>query len=161
MARKFKFALEVVLRLRQRREASARAGFTAAKSTVDEIMRHVDRLDQAYHRQNRWARAAVLGEGADDFAPYRQIVSTLRAEALSQRQHLLHAGMEFTRRRTELLEAMRQRKALQRLKENLALKHEASAARKLSRQMDDSHAAFRHNQLADVLSAAGLTETLP
>jgi flagellar export protein FliJ len=132
---------EILLRLRRREESAAREAFSAAQSRVAEIRSRLARVRSALSAQGAAARAALL-EGRSDTEVYRRWVAELRRASSLEAAHLSAAAEELEARRGALLEAMKQRKAMDCLARSQADREEASAARGAARAAEDEHAGY-------------------
>jgi flagellar export protein FliJ len=132
---------EILLRLRRREESAAREAFTAAQARVGEIRSRLARVRTALSSQDAAARAALLAGRAGTQAYGRWVAELRRASSL-EAAHLSAAEDDLEARREALLEAMKQRKAMDCLARSQSLREEASAARVSARTAEDEHAGY-------------------
>jgi flagellar biosynthesis chaperone FliJ len=138
---RFRFSLDVVLRLRERREQSARQQVARSRAQCDAALAEVERLQSAVTRQDRWHRLMLEDEPARGFvnrAFSRDLVDGLRLQ-LSRRSEELRAAQERAARdRATLLEAMRRRQSMERLRARRLRTHLAMAHRLETAEREDA-----------------------
>lgn len=140
MARKFQFEFETILRLRQQREEVLRQEFATAKRDAAVIKGQIRRMLDAMRLQNRWARTAIAA--GQNLPGYRQALRDAQMDVLTQESNLAVAQQAMDAKRIELLEALKQRKAISRLRERLAMEHATQTQRTTVRDQDDLHATY-------------------
>lgn len=144
MVNKRTFRGEAVLRLRRRLEADARCVFLAALGDVESLGSRVASLSAAMDAHDDEVRRAVrVGADAATLGAYRQCAVGIRWALTVERRRLQTARETLRRRRVGLLEAMKDRKVLARLRDRLARRSGLSRDRTETRQRDDAHAAHR------------------
>ena len=138
---RFRFSLDVVLRLRERREQSARQRVARSRARCDAVLAEVERLQSAVVRQDRWSRLALEDESARGFVNLsfcRDLAGGLRAQ-LARRSEELRAAQERAKRdRTALLEARRSRQSMERLRARRLRTHVAVAHRLETAEREDA-----------------------
>lgn len=138
MVRDTAFRLEGILRLRRQRERIASQLFTGARDRADAIDRRIQRLQAALSEHSHAQREAVSAGSKNSALQTDRLTDAIAAEA----NRLGPANELLRQRREDLLDAMRRRKALDRLKEKRAAAQALRADRRLGREREDTHAAF-------------------
>jgi len=143
--RRFRFGLDAVLRMRERREHAARQQFAQSRAKVDALANGLERLRNALARQHRWARMTLgdAGQAGVDMEFYRQALQSVQAEYGLQVQRLWQAREAEQQDRAILLAAMRHRKALERLRQRRQARHEATQQRAATAELDDLYVSDR------------------
>lgn len=143
MSGKFRFNLDVVLRLREQREQAARQSLAAALAEANRIGGTVRRLSDALTSAQAAARSRVAAEPRRaEAAIDRQGAAELQRELTAQGVRLADAQRRLASQRERLLEAMRQRKALGRLKEIRQRRHRELSERRFTFELDDLFSSF-------------------
>ncbi|MCL2701630.1 MAG: hypothetical protein FWE88_08045 [Phycisphaerae bacterium] len=140
--KRFRFSLDVMLRLRERREQSARQQVARSRARCEAASAEVERLKSAILRQDRWGRLALADEptrGVVDMAFYRELVDTMRAQLIRRSEELSRAQARAVRDRQALLEAMRRRQSMERLRARRLREHLALAHRLETAEREDSY----------------------
>jgi flagellar export protein FliJ len=102
--------LSVLWRLRRQDEDSARQAFESARSQADAAETHVRRLRHLLEAHNAEARSA-LSSDPPALARYRESAGQLTATLADAVRYLAEARVELERKRAELEQALRERKA--------------------------------------------------
>ncbi len=132
------FRLEGILRLRRQRERIASQLFTGARDRANAINMRIHRLQAALSEHSHAQRDAV--SAGSDNSPQQ---TDRLADAISAEVNRLEPANELLRqRREDLLDAMRRRKALDRLKEKRTAAKALRADRRQGREGEDTYAAF-------------------
>ncbi len=134
----FRFRLERVRALRERREDAAKQELAGA------MMRHrhcEDEVDAAVARL-AGARAAQVDatrvvSSATEMLARQAYLERAERSHHATRQDLQRRELELAQRRTALTEAARERQALERLKENRRADHEREEARREGLMLDE------------------------
>jgi flagellar export protein FliJ len=142
MSRKFRFNLDVVLRLREQREKAARQGLAAALAEAQGIEIAARRLGEALTKQQAQRRATIEAEATSAATSDRASAVELQRELAAQGVRPADARRRLAAQRERLLEAMRQRKALGRLKELRQRRHAEVAERRFTFELDDLFSSF-------------------
>jgi flagellar export protein FliJ len=133
--------LKLLLSPIRQREQQARQDFARATQHVQALEADARRARLAMGEQDRWARSAIdAGPGAD-LAGYRQAVTELGEELVRKGRELAAANERLQARRRDLVELMKQRKAMERLLHRQEAEAAADGLRKDTREMDQAHAA--------------------
>ena len=143
MKSKSKFRYEVLLRLRQQREKSASQRLTATLIEARLSQATIRRLSLAINRETASVREALqlsVVATMQNFSAYRQTISELRLATASENSRLTRIHDELVDARVELVEAMKYRKAIQRLKARTGARSNAQQSRLATAQLDDMHA---------------------
>ncbi len=143
MQKRSKFRYEVVLRLRQQKEKAASQDLACALMETQRAKSNMDRLAAAVGRETVAARACLqlsAGVTPQGYGRYRQAVTDLRLAMAKEGVRMTKIQDELTIARARLIEAMKHRKAIQRLKNRMILSSRAIEARQATAQLDDLHA---------------------
>ncbi|MCY2925283.1 MAG: flagellar FliJ family protein [Planctomycetota bacterium] len=142
MARRFEFSAQALLRARRQEELSARQALAGAQGHAAQADRALTAAKAVLAELDESARQAVaVGTSGSGLGVYRTCVRNARA-ALSLRQaEAVAAGQQLRRCRLALADRLKQRKALESVREHQAAAHGRVAARRETDQLDDEHAA--------------------
>jgi flagellar export protein FliJ len=132
--------LSVLWKVRRQGEDACRMAFESARSQAAAAEVQVRRLRGLLEVHTTAARTAMLNDPAA-MARYRQSVAELGAALVDASRFLAEARLELERRRAELEEAVRQRKAAEALRRREAMAEAAAQNRQESRTSEDLHAA--------------------
>ncbi len=143
----FRFRLERVRALRERREDAAKEALAGAmvqhQRCADAVARAAERLDHA--RESQLQSAAGPVSGTDLIAGQAYLERAEKAHQAGRRELYRHE-MELNRRRDVLTEAARDRQTLERLKEQRRRDHEKELARLEGLALDEiAINGFRRN----------------
>jgi len=130
-----------MLRLRERRELLARRQAARSSARCETASAEVERLRTSVARQDRWSRLVLADEAARGFvnlAFYREVVSGLRAQLSRRSAELRAASEQAARDRAVLLEAMRRRQSMERLRARRLRAHLALASRQETAEREDA-----------------------
>jgi len=130
--RRFRFSLDVLLRLRRRRERSARQQAARSRARCEAALAEVERIQSAIVRQDRWGRQALEDQQVDGFvglAFYRELAGAMRTQLARRNEELLAAQERAHHDRAALLEAIRRRQVMDRLRARRLREHQAAANR--------------------------------
>jgi flagellar FliJ protein len=134
----FRFRLERVRALRERREDAAKQDLAGA------LVRHrrCEEEEQAASNRIANARAAQtdatqLPVSATDLMARQAYLERAERAHQASRQNLQRRELELTQRREVLIKAAQERQALERLKENQRADHEREAARQEGMMLDE------------------------
>jgi len=133
---------DVLLRLRRRREAVAGHALTRARGAVDASRAAGAELAEARAGHEAAAGAALLS-GRPCPGISRACLADLTRAFAGQSRRLAKANAQWERARCELIDAIRERKALACLQERTAQLRRAAEARRRADDADDLHAAHR------------------
>ena len=139
MAKKFQFRPEVILKLREQREQLARRKLADAQGAVVEIERKIRDLRSQLDQQDTVVRAGVLLGKVDVqfMSHYRRHAMSLHRLMIEHAYSLQQASAELQRVRNEALVAIKERKVMTKLKENLLAKHHAGLEYEERRELDE------------------------
>jgi len=153
---RFRFSAEILLKLRRRREESARRDFSRAIQDVAAATSRVARLEQAHHMHTQAVREMLAGlTDAMNLRLYRQCIGEIRKALETDNKHLVGARRRLVETRTRLLEAIRQRKALAVLQDRHRELHTAELRRESEKECDDLYATYQAIAKADNDRLAG------
>ena len=139
--RRFRFSLDVILRLRERREQAARQQAARSRARCDAATLEVERLQSAMVRQDRWGRQVLADDPSRErvnMVFFRDLVAGLRAQLVRRSEELRAAREQSARDRAALLDAMRRRQALERLRVRRLRAHLAMANRQEASEREDA-----------------------
>jgi len=141
---KFRFRAEILLKLRKRREEAARERFSQAVGDVETTIARLRRLHLAQRMHNRAIHETLAG-GADamNLRLYRQCIGEIRRAIDEDNEHLADARRTLQRSRTDLLEAMKERKLLGAVRDRQADRHASDRRRGDEKESEEIHAAHR------------------
>jgi flagellar export protein FliJ len=139
MAKKFQFRPEVILKLREQREQLARRKLADAQGAVIEMERKIRDLRGQMDQQNTLVRAGVLLGKVDVqfMSHYRRHSMSLHRLMIQHAQSLQQASAQLQQVRNEALVAIKERKVMTKLKENLLAKHQAGLEYEERRELDE------------------------
>ena len=129
----YRFRLERVRALRERREEQAKQEFAVAlqarQRCEDEVTRLAGRIESAHHAQ--------LDAAADDLGAHQSYLERLERAHEVALQELARHELELSERRTALTKASQDLEALERLKEKGRDDHNREAARVEQNMLDE------------------------
>ena len=150
MAKKFKFRVETVLKLRWQRERSAMRKLADGRARAAEIENSIRALQGQLRHQDQLVRRGVLTGTVDVqyMGLYRRHVMALHRKIIDQAGQLQAVAAELQQLRAELMEAMKRRKTLSTLKDKLKSRYDLQARRDEQNEMDEiSTTRYGHLQL--------------
>src|SRR5947209_6327343 len=134
----FRFRLERVRALRERREDAAKEELAGAmlrhRRCEEEMQAAAERIAGARAAQ---ADATRLPVSANDFMAHQAYLERAERAHQATRQNLQRQEVELLQRREALTQAARDRQALERLKENRRVEHEREVARQEGLMLDE------------------------
>jgi flagellar protein FliJ len=134
----FRFRLERVRALRERREDAAKEELAGAmlrhRRCEEEVQAAAERIARARAAQ---VDAARLPASANDFMAHQAYLERAERAHQATRQNLQRHEVELLQRREALTQAARERQALERLKENRRADHEREVARQEGLMLDE------------------------
>jgi flagellar protein FliJ len=134
----FRFRLERVRALRERREDAAKQELAGAlqrhRRCEEEVEAAANRIADARAAQ---IDAAQLPVSATDLIARQAYLERAERAHQATRQDLQRREVELTQRRELLMKAAQERQALERLKENQRADHEREAARQEGMMLDE------------------------
>jgi flagellar FliJ protein len=134
----FRFRLERVRALRERREDAAKQELAGAlmhhRRCEEEVQAAAARIASARAAQ---VDAARLPTSATDFIARQAYLERAERAHQATRQNLQRQELELAQRREMLMKAAQERQALERLKENRRAEHEREVARQEGRMLDE------------------------
>ena len=139
--RRFRFSLDVILRLRERREQSARQQMARSRARCDAALAEVERLRSAVVLQDRWGRQALADApayGHVNLTLYRDLVGQTRTQLARRSEELRAAQAQASRDRAALLDAMRRRQSMERLRARRLRVHLATANRQEAAEREEA-----------------------
>lgn len=146
---RFRLAADLLLRLRQRREQTARHALARVCGSMAAAQARLVELEQAMDRSNTTARESLLDGGdAMNLRLYRQFVTGLGLEIEDQKTRLRLLEESLRQRRVELTDAVKNRRALSMLRDRMTQDRQREQQRVEACKQDDlfaSHGgAMRH-----------------
>jgi flagellar FliJ protein len=134
----FRFRLERVRALRERREDAAKQELAGAllrhRRSEEEVQAAANRIEDARAAQ---MDATQLPMSATDLMARQAYLERAERAHQATRQDLQRREVELTQQREVLLKAAQERQALERLKENQRADHEREAARQEGMVLDE------------------------
>ncbi len=134
----FRFRLERVRALRERREDAAKQDLAGAlqrhQRCEEEVQAAANRIADARAAQ---MDATQLAMSATDLLARQAYLERAERAHQATRQDLQRREVELTQRREVLLKAAQERQALERLKQNQRADHEREAARQEGMMLDE------------------------
>ena len=139
MAKKFIFRPEVILKLREQREDLTLRKLAVAQGRVSEMQESIRRIRQQMSEQDAMVRSGMLTGSVDVqyMSLYRRHVMALHRMMIQNVQELQVAAGELHKVQAEVLQAVKERKVMSRLKEKLHERYQAGIERLERREMDD------------------------
>ena len=143
----FRFRLERVRALRERREDAAKEELAGAllrhRRCEEEVQAAAARIARAHAAQ---VDATRLPASATDFIARQAFLERAERAHQATRQDLQRHDLELAQRREALTQAARERQALERLKERRRVAHEREVLRQEGLMLDEiALNAFRRN----------------
>jgi flagellar FliJ protein len=140
---RFVFPLQALLDERRRKEEEKQLAFVRVKAARDERSRELDRLAAALHVRGRALHQCVMTGSAANLRLYDAHLRYLeRAIDSGERCHVDSTGA-FDRAAAELLEANRERRLIEKLKERRLHEFEREEARRDELELDEANAGLR------------------
>jgi flagellar protein FliJ len=134
----FRFRLERVRALRERREDAAKEELAGAmlrhRRSEEEVQAAAERIARARAAQ---VDATRLPSSANDLLAHQAYLERAERAHQATRQNLQRHEVELVQRREALTQAARDRQALERLKENRRVEHEREVARQEGLMLDE------------------------
>lgn len=134
----FRFRLERVRALRERREDAAKEELAGAmlrhRRCEEEVQAAAERITRARAAQ---VDATRLPASANDLMAHQAYLERAERAHQATRQNLQSHERELLQRREALTQAARDRQALERLKENRRAEHEREVARQEGLMLDE------------------------
>lgn len=138
--RKFVFALEAVLGVRERAEERRRQTLLARQRELEAARAEVKRLDAEYRAHADVLRGQHRNLDAGDLRLHYAHVEYLDRQITAQMRTVADRAAAFERARAELLTASKERKVVEKLKERRRDAHVAEELRAEQKDMDDGNA---------------------
>jgi len=136
--KKFKYRLQALLKVKEHIERERQKEHASALHKVHRQNRELDQLDQSRdislssqrdHMKSRLCVAEML--------VYSRYLARLKRERLAGAELLKLLEREAEKKRTDLVEASKERRILEKLKERQASKHHAEIERTLTKESDE------------------------
>ncbi len=142
MARKFKFAAEIMLKLRQRREKSARQDYASCSSDIEAISHRLRTLRTA-SRMHGEALQQMLTDGIDamNMRLYRQCMDDIDRSISTESRRLRKVRCDLERKAEQLGQLVTERKSLTALKDRQSQLHAMNERRREVAEWDDLYAS--------------------
>ncbi len=141
MARRFTFRLQSLLKTRQQSEAIAKQAFYQARGEVDVLRLEIEKLDKSLAQYNRFARNVIAGaNGVVDLGIYREMIDEIDRSLKQKKAQLESANLIAEQNRKQWLSAMKQMKAVSRLREKLAARYAAKVRQSHVKELDEIYA---------------------
>ena len=148
MSDKAKKQIGTLLRLRRQREELAIQAFTRGKAQMQSIQADIVAMEEMLAKHNGIAREALLSNdhglmNSAAMGQYRMATADLCAAIAERRARLIEAQEMLVGLRQELMAAMKQRKAVGQLSDNLRGRAARNRLLNEVKEWDDQHAAYR------------------
>jgi len=139
VAKRFKFRAETILQLRQQREHLRLRKLAEAQRRVSATQETLRRLRAEMDAQDAQVRDGVLTGAVDVqyMGLYRRYVMLLHARMIEDVRQLRTEAAQLQRCRADVIEAVKQRKVLAKLKEKLLARHRKEAERDQRKELDE------------------------
>ena len=131
-----------LLKLRRLDEVAARVAFEQARADVEAARARLEALRGDLAQRNHLARETLLRGAPPRAGAYRRAVTQLKAAIEDESRRLVTAKEALEKLGGRLMEAMKQRKAVESLKTRLDRRRSVELSRAETRRADDVHAAF-------------------
>lgn len=141
MAKPFSFKLERVLDYRGQLEEQAKARLASARAVRDAQREVVEDLRGRY--QTHMSKEAESHKSANDMWLWRQYKEALEQDSVREEAVLRQLELKLQQRRQEAVERSRDKKLLEKLKENQAKKYHDEASAREEKENDEM-AAIRY-----------------
>lgn len=138
--RRFVFALEAVLGVRERAEERRRETMLARRRELETARAEVKRLDAEYRAHADVLRGQHRSLDAGDLRLHYAHVEYLDRQITAQMRTVADRAAAFERARIELLTASKERKVVEKLKERRRDAHVAEEQRVEQKDVDDGNA---------------------
>ncbi|MHC4870231.1 MAG: flagellar export protein FliJ [Planctomycetota bacterium] len=138
MAKRFKFNLDTVLKIRENTEKDKLLDFSKAQSAVIEKQNQIERMDES-RRENQDMIAKLYKDKANvhDIVDYYRYINNLESQKFYTVKQLQVSEFEMEQKRAVYLEARKKRRALDLLKEKRFDEHIKAENHDEARQLDD------------------------
>lgn len=138
MAKRFKFNLDTVLKIRENTEKDKLLEFSKAQSSVIDIQKKIERMDKARH-ENQDMIAKLYKDKADVhyITDYYRYINNLESRKYNAVKELQLNEFEMEKRRSVYLEARKNRRALDLLKDKRLAEHIKAEDHEEAIQLDD------------------------
>ena len=133
--------LQTLLRPLREREQQARQEFLRARRAVQELEAGIGRCHAALAERDAWAREMLAAGRTADLALYRQCVADLGHELAGKRRELEEEARRLQAGRGQLVQRMKERKAIEQLLRRRQAEAASAALRKETAAQDHLHAA--------------------
>ena len=153
----FAFRAESLLKLRQQREDQLRGAVQQALATTAGLESTLVAMRQSAREHQS---AMSCGQGSP---VHGAMARQLSVTAGAQQRAIENVQATLAQRRAQLLEAMRLRKAISRLKERQHQQYEQQQRRQAVKEWDDAYASFAAagQQVGAVVASFAATHTVP
>jgi flagellar FliJ protein len=138
--KKFRFTLQPVLEHRQRIEDDCKLAMAARQRELDAAQTELDGLNARYGQQSEMLRGEHRNLTAEDLRLHYAHVAFLDRAIDAQLGVVASRRSAVDRARTDLLEASKERKAVEKLKERRRDAHDVEDRRVDQNELDDANA---------------------
>lgn len=138
--RKFVFALEAVLGVRERAEEQRRQAMLVRQRELEAARAELKRLDGEYRAHADVLRGQHRSLDAGDLRLHYAHVEFLDRQITAQTRAIADRTAAFERARADLLAASKERKVVEKLKERRREAHHVEEMREEQQEMDDTNA---------------------
>ena len=135
--KKFKFSLEPVLDQRERIEEEKQIAFAARRRELQTAQAELDRLDALFRENSSRLRRDHKGFSADELRAHYAHLEYLDRAITMQHGVVSQCRFAVDRGRLDLLEAGKDRKVIEKLKERRLEEHRQLAAAQEQKDLDD------------------------
>ncbi len=146
--KKFRFTLQPVLEHRQRIEDDFKVALGARRRELAVAQAELDRLTERYREHSEMLRGEHRSLSAEDLRLHYAHIAFLDRAIDAQRAVVAARAATVDRARAEVLEASKERKAVEKLKERRGEAHAEEERRVEQNELDDSNAR-RHARTAE------------
>ena len=137
--KRFRFSLERLLDYRRARAEEARRRFAAVNAEVEQIRREIRHLEERREEiARRLLQMHLTAETRREIQEGRAYMEYLWLRMMNMRSELSHWKERLEEARLAMLEAERDLKAIERLKEREFAEHRKSEERQEQRMLDDT-----------------------
>ncbi len=140
MKRTRQVQLDTLMRLRRRREDTARHAMVLASGAATSAQVHIAMLRSNLNEANASARASLLGDVQTHMGAYRRRVQIVQAELSREARNLASAQKSLSARRAELADAIKQRRAMASLRRKLSAALLLDKRRRGQKELEETHA---------------------
>ena len=134
----FRFRLQSLLQHRKHHEDDCQKDLARARTALQKEEQALNRFQERIADQQRKMQAKQKDRHTvTEIKNFQNFLLALEQDIARQQQRVVESQAQFEEKRSNLMEAMKQRKILERLKENERLRYHRNQQKKERSQMDE------------------------